>query len=166
MDSIRQALGQLEQELRSREQEVARLKAGVAALRQILDGAPATQASASGASSSAGEATAQQDDESSTPAPAPDSPRGREAVRRVLEERVGQWVNMDELTNEIVARRWVSSSRPREAVRTSADRLVGDDPLVDKGRGGIYRLRGENADRLQLDGEPQEGGEEHEDART
>ena len=65
--------------------------------------------------------------------------RGREAIRWLLEERAGEWLTVKHLANEMLTRGWLDSARPNEAVRTSADRLVRDDPQVEKGR-GIYRL--------------------------
>jgi hypothetical protein len=73
------------------------------------------------------------------PVPDPEGPRGREAIRMLLEEHAGDWLTVKWLTDTMLSRGWVESARPREAVRTSADRLVKDDPRVEKGR-GTYRL--------------------------
>lgn len=153
-DAIQQALAQLEEELKVRQLEVKKLEEAVYALRAITGAGEGTSTE-----DARGEAQRGTSDVVAAPSPSADGPRGREAVKAILEENRGVWVDMDTLTDEMVSRGWVESSRPREAVRTSADRLVTDDSLVEKGR-GIYRLLPENVHRPHLlDPDAAEGGE-------
>lgn len=146
-NSIRAALRQLERDLQVKQreleqtsvwQEMVKLQAGVKALRSILGDEVATEErspqrppSLTVAPDPIGTAVAVATD--------PEGPRGREAIRILLAENVGEWVSIGWLADEMVARGWVDSDRPREAVRTSADRLVKTDDLVEKGR-AKYRL--------------------------
>lgn len=157
-NAIQRALAQLEEELEVRQLEVTKLEDAVSALRAITWAGEGTFTE--DARSEAQQVTS---DVVAAPTPSADGPRGREAVKAVLEENRGKWVDMDTLTDEMVSRGWVESSRPREAVRTSADRLVADDPLVEKGR-GIYRLAPDPSQRLDLDPEISEGGEQSADS--
>lgn len=153
-DAIRQALDKIEEELDLRRQQVAKLEKAASALRGL-----------------SGDGEVQEDRRSDSPGvgqadmfpepPDVDAPRGRDAIREILKEREGEWVDMKTLTDEMVSRGWVRSARPREAVRTSADRLERDDPLVEKKR-GIYRLIREpgHYDVVPL---TQEGGERPDD---
>lgn len=128
-DAIRQALEQLTGELKIKEAEVNRLGSAVAALQAILTpDTPARQVKHVADTEAA-----------AAPPLDPEAPRGRSAVRAILEERAGQWVTLDELERELVSRGWIQSSRPREAARTSALRLAEKDQLVESGR-ARYRL--------------------------
>jgi hypothetical protein len=91
-------------------------------------------------------------------APDPEGPRGRKAIRTLLEEHVGEWLTVKWLADELQHRGWVESAKPREAVRTSADRLVKTDDRVEKGR-GTYRLIPED-EYEDLPDEDEEGGED------
>lgn len=138
-EAIRQVVADLEQELAEKQAEMDTLKAGIDALRLMLKGRTGGVPDASTSSSHAPTSM-----RVTAPSPgveaAPDGPRGREAILTVLEEHPGRWVTIGDLTDILVERGWVESAKPREAVRTSADRLAkDDDSSVQKAR-GKYRL--------------------------
>lgn len=132
-DPLHDALVALRRDLQDAQARVERLAKGVKALEDVIRGATPE------VPSDADEVVLREGPEVVTVDLDPTGPRGREAVRTILEERVGTWVDMNTLTNEIASRGWVESDRPREAIRTSADRLVKSDPMIEKGR-GTYRL--------------------------
>lgn len=152
-DPLHDALVALRRDLQDARARVARLEQGVKALEDVIRG------TTDEVPSDGDEVVVREGPEVVTVDLDPTGPRGREAVRTILEERVGAWVDMNTLTDEIVSRGWVESDRPREAIRTSADRLVKTDPMIEKGR-GTYRLVPPQEDRLNFDPEPQEGGED------
>jgi hypothetical protein len=68
------------------------------------------------------------------------APRGREAVRAILEESRREW-SIPDLTAEIQRRGWMKGvERPRDATASSVQRLVTDGVAERVGR-GVYRLR-------------------------
>jgi hypothetical protein len=72
---------------------------------------------------------------------AADTPRGREAVRRVLSEDTRDW-RMTDLVAEIVRRGWIDpgARQPAAAIRVAAKRLADDGEAV-KVRPGVYRYK-------------------------
>ena len=138
-EAIRQVLSDLEAELVAKQAEVETLQSGIAALKLMLKGSQAV-ASGHAPSSGSGPSAVSSGREEAGSRDA-DGPRGREAVMVALSENPGQWVTIQELTETLVDRGWVESDKPREAVRTSADRLAKDPSSpVEKGR-GKYRLQ-------------------------
>jgi hypothetical protein len=88
------------------------------------------------------------EDAESAPPPvietAPRAPRGRDAVRILLAEVYPRPLHVDELTDTVRARGWMSEiENPRNALNAAAKRLVGDG-VAEKGRKpATYRLRDE-----------------------
>jgi hypothetical protein len=81
-------------------------------------------------------------------APAKDgtTPRGREAVLRVLQDAAGRWLTIRDITSELHIRRWLArdSSDPDAAVRASLRRLMeAEAPIAQtkRGRTVLYQAR-------------------------
>jgi hypothetical protein len=76
-----------------------------------------------------------------------DSPRGKEAISRVLTEADGKWMGVKDIAGELQLRRWIDKTArdPEAAVRAALRRLAdqSDTRLEQRkeGRGVSYRMR-------------------------
>ncbi len=72
----------------------------------------------------------------------PETPKGAEAVRIVLQSRPTYWWYISELVDELRGRGWLpESDNPANAVRTACERLLNTDGSdVHKGRGSSGKI--------------------------
>jgi hypothetical protein len=132
---LEQVLAELRAELETAEAQVETLRAGIAAMelmQQRRGSMPLVETKVRPTATPSHETDID-----------PNAPRGSQAVEIILSEMPpGLWVPLSQLAGEFQKRGWgPESNRPREAVRTNANRLVKAKPDEYEGGRGKYRRR-------------------------
>lgn len=147
-EPLEQSITMVEQRINELEKELETLRSGLSALKIIA-----------GSEGSSSTVTQLVEDADKAKRLAREGPRGKEAVRQVLEENLGQWVSLMKIADTLTERGWLQSRNPREAVRTTASRLLTDEPNLIEKQGSEYRLRREPLADQTASAEAAEGGD-------